>query len=130
MISSTNLIIDVICNKCIIPNYSHPSWHGRVCFNSWKGHDYHEFKRAHEIQIEKWWLYWSPDYVSITKGIMAPSGVTTTLGISSTSGSKNASGNGTTESGGTTKGGGLGASISTQGPFPIFNIVVEFFHEL
>jgi hypothetical protein len=33
---------------------------------------YHEFKHAHDIQIEEWWLYWSPNYVSIIRGIMAP----------------------------------------------------------
>jgi hypothetical protein len=38
MISSKSLIIGVICSKCIILNYSHPSWHGRVYFNIWKGH--------------------------------------------------------------------------------------------
>jgi hypothetical protein len=49
---------------------------------AWKGlfqhlerlstYDYHEFKRAHEIQIKGWWLYWSPNYVSIIREIMAP----------------------------------------------------------
>jgi hypothetical protein len=92
--------------------------------------DYHEFKCAHEIQIEEWELYWSPNYVSITKGIMAPSGAMVTLSINSASGSKNASDNGTTKSGGTTKGGGVGAFISTQSPLPIFNLIVEFFREL
>jgi hypothetical protein len=38
MISSRSLTIGVICNKCIIPNYSHLSWHGKVCFNIWKSH--------------------------------------------------------------------------------------------
>ncbi len=46
--------------------------------------DYHEFKHAHEIQIEEWRLYWSSNYVSITRGIVAPSGAMTILGISST----------------------------------------------
>jgi hypothetical protein len=48
--------------------------------------DYHEFKRAHEIQIEEWWLYWYPNYVSITMRIVAPSCATTTFGISLASG--------------------------------------------
>ncbi len=34
--------------------------------------DYHEFKRTHEIQTKKWWLYWSPNYVSNINRIMAP----------------------------------------------------------
>jgi hypothetical protein len=38
MISSKSLIVGVICNKYVIPNCSHLSWHGRVCFNIWKGH--------------------------------------------------------------------------------------------
>jgi len=42
----------------------------------------------------------------------------------------NASGNGAIRNGGITKGGGARASISTWGPLPIFNQVVEFFHEL
>jgi hypothetical protein len=75
--------------------------------------DYHEFKSAHEIQIEEWWLYWSPNYVSITKGIVAPNGATTILDISLASGSENASGNGATRIGGTIGGGGVGASTST-----------------
>jgi hypothetical protein len=81
--------------------------------------DYHEFRCAHHIQIYKWWLYWSPNYVSITRGIAAPSSATTTLGISLASGNRNANGSvvtesdGTTKSGGTTKGGGVGASTST-----------------
>jgi hypothetical protein len=38
MISSKSLIVGVICSKCVIPNCSHPSWHGKVCFNIWKGY--------------------------------------------------------------------------------------------
>jgi hypothetical protein len=33
--------------------------------------DYHEFMHAHEIQIEAWTLYWSPNYVFIISGIVA-----------------------------------------------------------
>jgi hypothetical protein len=90
--------------------------------------DYHEFKHAHEIQIEECRLYWSPSYVSITRGIVAPSGATITLN-NSISGNGSASGNGATERGGTTKGGIIGASISTQGPLLVFNPVVEFFSD-
>jgi hypothetical protein len=108
-------------------------------FMAWKGlfqhleglfmDDYHEFKRAHEIQIE-WRLYWFPNYVSITRGIVAPSGATVIPSISSTSGSGSANGNGITESGGTNGGGGVGASTNTRGPLFVFNPVVELFHEL
>jgi hypothetical protein len=66
--------------------------------------DYHEFKHAPEIQIEQCQLYWFPIYVSIIKGIVAPSGATKTLN-NSVSGNGNSSGNGATENGGTTKGG-------------------------
>jgi hypothetical protein len=69
--------------------------------------DYHEFKCAHEIEIEEWQLYWSPNFVSITKGIMGPKGATTTLGISSTSGSISINGSGATKSGETIWGGGV-----------------------
>jgi hypothetical protein len=41
--------------------------------------DHHEFKHAHEIQIEEWRLYWSPNYVSITTRIVAPSGASQLL---------------------------------------------------
>jgi hypothetical protein len=30
--------------------------------------DYHEFCDAHEVNIEEWHMYWSPNYFSITKG--------------------------------------------------------------
>jgi hypothetical protein len=46
--------------------------------------DYHEFRCAHEIQIEKWRLYWSLNYVYFTKGIVAPSDAITTPNTSST----------------------------------------------
>jgi hypothetical protein len=68
--------------------------------------DYYEFKCAHEIQIEEWQLYWSPNYVSITKGIIAPSGAMSTPSPSlitrngSVNGSGNANGYGTTRGGG------------------------------
>jgi hypothetical protein len=75
--------------------------------------DYDEFRCAHEIQIEKWWLYWSPNYVSITNGIMAPSGAMTILGISSANESGNTSGGGSIRSHGTTRGGGEKTSIGT-----------------
>jgi hypothetical protein len=109
-------------------------------FMAWKGlfqhlegspmGDHHEFKCAHEIQIEEWWVHWSPNYVSITMRIVAPSGASTTLNISSTNGNESATSNGAIQSGGTIKGGGVGASTSTRGTLPIFNLVVEFFHEL
>jgi hypothetical protein len=91
--------------------------------------DYHEFKCAHEIQIEEWRLYWSPNYVSITKGIVAPSGATTIFCINSANGSRNANGR-TTGSGGTIGGGGARASTSTQNPLLVFNPIVELLHEL
>ncbi len=56
-------------------------------FMAWKGlfqhlekppmDDYFEFKHAHKIQIEEWQLYQLPNYVSITRGIVAPSGTMT-----------------------------------------------------
>jgi hypothetical protein len=38
VISSNSLIVGVICSKCVIPDYSHLSWHGKVCFNIWRGY--------------------------------------------------------------------------------------------
>ncbi len=63
--------------------------------------NYHEFKHAHEIQIEKWQLYWSPNYVSMIRKIVAPSGAMITSNISLTNEGRNVSGNRTTRSGGT-----------------------------
>jgi hypothetical protein len=91
--------------------------------------DYHEFKCAHDIQIEEWQLYWSPNHVSITIGIMAPSGATTPS-INLANGSGSAIGNGAIGSGGTTKGGGARASTNTWGPLFVFNPIVEFLREL
>jgi hypothetical protein len=109
-------------------------------FVAWKGlfqhlegpsiNDYHEFRHAHEIQIKEWRPYWSPNYVFITMGIMAPNGATTTLSTSSASGSGNAIGSGTIGSGGIIGGGGAGASTSTWGPLLIFNPIVELFYDL
>jgi hypothetical protein len=73
--------------------------------------DYHEFKHAHEIQIEEWWLYWSPNYVFVTMRIVVPSGVMTTPNTSSASGSGSAISSGAIKSGGTTGDGGVKASI-------------------
>ncbi len=50
-----NLITSVMCNICVIHNYSHPS-----CMEGVFKHredspinDYHEFKHAHEKYIEE-----------------------------------------------------------------------------
>jgi hypothetical protein len=63
---------------------------------------------------------------------VTPSGATITpnINLANGSGSVNVSGIGTAESGGTIGGSGARASISTWGPLPIFNLVVEFFCEL
>jgi hypothetical protein len=114
MISFKSLIINVICNKCVIPNYSHPSWHGKVCFNIWSSlmDDYHEFMHAHEIHIEEWQLYWSPNYVSITRGVVAPSGATKTPNINLINGSRNTNASEAIKTYGTIGGGGAKATIS------------------
>ncbi len=54
--------------------------------------NYHKFRCAHEVQI----AYWLPNYVSITRVIMALSVVTLimiTLSNNSTNGSESADGN-------------------------------------
>jgi len=90
---------------------------------------YHEFKNAHEIQIEEWCLYWSLNYVFIIRGIVAQVvqwqllalirqmemevlAVVEPLEMVELPGWW------------------CMASISTHGPLPIFNQVVDFFHEL
>lgn len=54
--------------------------------------NYHKFRCAHEVQI----AYWLPNYVSITRVIMAPSVVASIMSIlsnNSTNGSGSAYGN-------------------------------------
>jgi hypothetical protein len=101
---------------------------------AWKGlfqhlerlfiNDYHEFKCANDVHIEEWWLYWLPNYVSITKGFLAIRGMVINLNSNVTSGSGSSNGSGTMGSGGTKP------STSAWGPLLAFNLVVEFFHEL
>jgi hypothetical protein len=31
-----SFILGAICKCCLTPNCSHPSWHGRDCFNTWR----------------------------------------------------------------------------------------------
>jgi hypothetical protein len=79
--------------------------------------DYHEFRRAHAIEIEEWRQHWSPNCVSITRGGVSSSG--TVSAGSSTS---------------TSVGSGVGAGPSTSGTSvgvpPSFNPVEEFFSTL
>ncbi len=118
-----------MCNPQLFTPFM--AWEG--LFQHLKGSsmdDYHEFKCAHDIQIEKWRPYWSPNYVSITIRVMAPSGATATPSINLASRSGSATSNGTIGSGGTVKGGGARASINTWGPLLIFNPIVKLFCEL
>jgi len=50
-------------NKCVIYNHPHPLWHGRGF--------------AQKVKLEEWRMYWSLNYVSITKGIMTISATMT-----------------------------------------------------
>jgi len=60
-----------MCNPKLITPFM--TWKGFVStFGGPPMDDYLEFMHAHDIQIEEWWLYWSPNYVSITKGIFGP----------------------------------------------------------
>ncbi len=81
--------------------------------------DYHKFKGAHESQIEKWHLYWSPNYVFIMRVPMistTSSATTTTLTNSNAmSGKSNAIGSG-----------GISTFTNTQDPLLTFNLIVEF----
>ncbi len=78
--------------------------------------DYHEFKHAHEVWIEEWWLYWSPNYVSIIRGtIVVPSATPTIFGGSLANGLVL---------------GMLRPSISGQIVLCAFNLIMEFFYEL
>jgi len=94
MISSRNLTASVICNKCIIPNYSHPSWHGRVCFNIWKGHLWMIIMNSNMPMRFK---LRSGNYIGLQimfLGNCGPNGVMAIPSISSASGSGSAIGSG------------------------------------
>ncbi len=78
--------------------------------------DYYGFKCTHETQIKEWWLNYSPNYVSMTKGTMAPSVVITSNATMTISRDNLVSGNART-------------CIFTNGKNPlfIFKPSVEFF---
>ncbi len=61
---------------------------------------------------------------------MTPSGALATSNISLANGRENVTCGGANKSGGIIGGGGARASTSTQGTLPVFNPVVDFFHEL
>jgi hypothetical protein len=133
IITSKSLTIVMICNKCIIPNYSHPSWHGKVCFNIWKGRLWTiimSLGMPMKFNLKSDGYIGPPIMTRSLGGLWPTSGATTTFNVSLASGSRSANGSGATESGGTTRGGGARASINARGPLPTFNQVVEFFHEL
>ncbi len=56
--------------------------------------DYHEFKCAHDAQIENNQLYWSPNFVNIIGGSMTQTFVPILNGIVITFNSYSTSGNG------------------------------------
>jgi hypothetical protein len=78
--------------------------------------DYYKFKCTHETQIKEWWLNYSPNYVSITKGIMVPSDVMTSNATMTISTKNLVSGNAR-----------IGISTNGKNPLLIFNPSVEFF---
>jgi len=94
--------MQMLCNAKLFSPFL--AWKG--LFQHLKGplmDDYHEFRKDHAIEIEKWKSHWSPPYVSITHGGVA-SGGNTTPSIPST---------------------------NTQVvPPPLFNHVIEFFLRL
>jgi hypothetical protein len=90
----------------------------------------HEFKHAHDIQIEEWQLYWSPNYVSITMGIVAPSGVMATPSISLANGSGNATSSEPLEVVELLGVVVQGHALVHGGPLLVFNPIVELFCEL
>jgi hypothetical protein len=77
--------------------------------------DYNSFRHAHEVEIKKWRLYWSPDYVSIIKICLDLINGVITSNSSVANGSKSASGSVTTKSGGfgTIESGGFCLFINT-----------------
>jgi hypothetical protein len=73
--------------------------------------DYHEFIRAHEVHIEEWRIYWSPNYLSIIEIPMVPTFVSI-LGVIAiiyssglVGGAGNVNGNGVIRNGATIKNG-------------------------
>ncbi len=70
-------------------------------------------------------MYWLFNYISITKGLAATSGVAIGLASMPQNGSGNINGNGTIRSGGATGSGGIGPSTNMWGPLFTFNPIVE-----
>jgi hypothetical protein len=81
--------------------------------------DYHEFIRAHEVHIEEWRIYWSPNYVSIIEIPMVPTffpilGVIAIVYSSGlVGGGGNVNGDGIIRNGVAIRSDGIGPSIST-----------------
>ena len=103
-------------------------------FMAWKGlfqhlegppmDDYHEFRRAHVVEIEAWRHHWSPNYVSITYGsrVGAQPGAPPTTPATPSSSSTGQSGGPSTSTSTSS-----GAALAGSGAIPVFNPVVEFF---
>ncbi len=75
-------------------------------------------------KIKKWWLYLSPNYVSITTTIMDLSGAMITLSNSLDNRSGSDGTNATPENGG------ANPYIGKQCPLPTFNPIMDFFCKL
>ncbi len=78
--------------------------------------DYYGFKCTHETQIKEWWLNYSPNYVSITKGIMAPNVVMISNATMTISRNNSVSGNAR-----------ISTSTNGKNPLFVFNPSAEFF---
>ncbi|CAM6086223.1 unnamed protein product [Calypogeia fissa] len=80
--------------------------------------DYHEYKKAHLVEIEAWKQHWSPQYVSMISCKTTSTQTTPSTPSTSSSGTSSTSGLGASSSGVLTRG---------TGPLPTFDPVVEFF---
>lgn len=121
-----------IWNLCIIPNCAPHSWHGKGCYNIWKGYQWIIITSS--CMSMKLWLrngecvdcsimFPSPRVICPLSVIMTWRTTTTMPNINFTN--RSGSVNGTTA-----KSGGASPSTNGQGPLSTFNPFVDFFWKL
>jgi uncharacterized membrane protein YgcG len=95
------------------PHHLHPSWHGKVYFNIWRGCLWMiimSLSMATKFRLKSDGYIGPPIMTLSLGGLWPTSGVTTIFNVNLASGSGNASGSGATKSGGINGGGGARAS--------------------
>ncbi|PTQ47547.1 hypothetical protein MARPO_0007s0008, partial [Marchantia polymorpha] len=98
-------------------------------FFAWKGlfqhlegppmHDYHEFGREYDVEIDAWRRHWAPNYTSITQG-----------GVGTSGGASGSITDGTSGAGTTSGAVGVASTSGETTGVPSFSPILEFFKRL